>query len=71
MKNTLFALLNFVLLSTPLATTAQESGDFTYTSNGSAITITRYSERQAHSNNATEHAHYHTSDLIRDLKALY
>ena len=42
MKNTLLALLGFLLLSTPLAATAQQSGDFTYTSDGSAITITGY-----------------------------
>ena len=42
LKNTLFALLGFILLSTPLAATAQQSGDFTYTSDGSAITITGY-----------------------------
>ena len=38
MKNTLLALLGFILLSTPLAATAQ----FTYTSDGSAMTITGY-----------------------------
>ena len=44
MKNTLVPLLGFILLSTPLATTAQQSyyGDFAYTSDGSAITITWY-----------------------------
>jgi hypothetical protein len=42
MKNTLLALLGFILLSTPLAATAQQFGDFTYTSDGSAITITGY-----------------------------
>src|SRR5580765_7432528 len=42
MKNTLLALLGFILLSTPLAATAQQSGDFTYSSDGSTITITGY-----------------------------
>ena len=42
MKNTLLALLGILLLSTPLAATAQQFGDFTYTSDGSAITITGY-----------------------------
>ena len=42
MKNTLLALLGFILLSTPLAATAQQSGDFTYSSDGSAITISGY-----------------------------
>ena len=42
MKNTLLALLGFILLSTPRAATAQQFGDFTYTSDGSAITITGY-----------------------------
>jgi hypothetical protein len=40
MKNTLLALWAFILLTTPLAASAQQSGDFTYTSDGSAITIT-------------------------------
>src|SRR5262245_51443738 len=38
MKNTLLALLGFVLLSAPLAVTAQ----FIYTTNDGTITITRY-----------------------------
>ena len=42
MKNTLLALLGFILLADPLAATAQQSGDFTYSSDGSAITITGY-----------------------------
>ena len=42
MKNTLLALLGFILLSTPLAATAQQSGDFYYESDGSEITITGY-----------------------------
>ncbi len=42
MKNTLLALLGTILLTTPLAATAQQFGDFTYTSDGSAITITGY-----------------------------
>jgi len=42
MKNALLALLGFILLSTPLAATAQQFGDFTYSSDGSAITITGY-----------------------------
>ena len=42
MKNILLALLGFILLSTPLAATAQQSGDFTYSTDGSAITITGY-----------------------------
>ena len=42
MKNTLLALLGCILLSTPLAATAQQFGDFTYSSDGSAITITGY-----------------------------
>jgi len=42
MKNTLPALLSFTLLSTPLAATAQQFGDFTYLSDGSIITITGY-----------------------------
>jgi hypothetical protein len=42
MKNTLFALLSFILLSAPLTATAQQFGDFTYSSNGLAITITGY-----------------------------
>jgi hypothetical protein len=42
MKNTPLALLSLILLSTPLVSTAQQSGDFTYTSDGSAITITGY-----------------------------
>src|SRR3954447_13521900 len=42
MKNTLLALLGFFLLSTPLAVTAEQSGDFTYTSDGFTATITGY-----------------------------
>ena len=42
MKNTLLALLGVILLIAPLAATAQQFGDFTYTSDGSAITITGY-----------------------------
>ena len=42
MKNPLLALLGFILLSTPLAATAQQYGDFTYTSDGSVIAITGY-----------------------------
>ena len=42
MKNTLLALLGFTLLADPLAATAQQSGDFTYSSDGSTITITGY-----------------------------
>ena len=42
MKNTLLALLGFILFSTPLAATAQAVDGFTYSSDGSAITITRY-----------------------------
>ena len=41
MKSTLLTLLGFLLL-TPLSATAQQSGDFDYTSDGSAITITGY-----------------------------
>ena len=40
MKNTLLAMLGFILLSTPLAATAQQFGYFIYSSDGSAITIT-------------------------------
>ena len=42
MKNTRLALLGLVLLITPQAITAQQFGDFTYTSDGSAIIITGY-----------------------------
>src|SRR3954462_11789422 len=42
MKNILLALLGFSLLSTPQAATAAQSGDFTYSSSGSAVTITGY-----------------------------
>lgn len=42
MKNTLLALFSVILLSTPLAANAQQYGDFTYTSDGAAITITGY-----------------------------
>jgi BspA type Leucine rich repeat region (6 copies) len=42
MKNTLFSLLGLILISAPLAATAQQLGDFTYSSDGSAITITGY-----------------------------
>jgi hypothetical protein len=41
-ENTLLALLGLILLSTPLAATAQQLDDFTYLSDGSAITITGY-----------------------------
>jgi hypothetical protein len=42
MNASLLALLGFILLNTPLAVTAQQSGDFTYVSDGLAITITGY-----------------------------
>src|SRR4051812_9360099 len=42
MKNTLLALFGFILLSTPLAATAQQPEDFYYESDGSVITITGY-----------------------------
>jgi len=42
MKITLLALLSLILLSTPPSATAQQSGDFSYTSDGSAITVTGY-----------------------------
>ena len=42
MKKNLFVLLGLVLLSTPLAVTAVQYGDFTYSTDGSAITITGY-----------------------------
>jgi hypothetical protein len=42
MKSALLALLGFIPLSTPLAVSAQQFGDFTYSSDGSAITITQY-----------------------------
>src|SRR5262245_11009558 len=44
MENTRLALLGFILLSTPLAATAQQHNydNFDYTSDGSAITITGY-----------------------------
>jgi hypothetical protein len=42
-KNSLFALLGLILLSRPLAATAQQFGDFTYSSDGSAIALTGYS----------------------------
>ena len=42
MKNIRLTLLGFLLLSTLLAVTAQQFGDFTYSSDGSAITITGY-----------------------------
>ena len=42
MKQTLLALLSFILLSNPIAVTAQQSGDFTYTDNNGAIAITGY-----------------------------
>jgi hypothetical protein len=42
MENTLLALLGFTLLSTPPAATAQQSGDFTYTNDCCAVTITGY-----------------------------
>jgi hypothetical protein len=42
MKNNLLVLFASVILSTPLAVTAAQYGDFTYETDGSAITITRY-----------------------------
>jgi hypothetical protein len=42
MKNSLLALLGINLLITQLAATAQQFGDFTYSSDGSAITIIGY-----------------------------
>ena len=45
MKNTLLTLLGFVLLTPPLAATAQQIGhfgDFTYSSDGTNVTITAY-----------------------------
>ena len=42
MKTTQLALMVVILLSTLLAASAQQSGDFTYTSDGSAISITGY-----------------------------
>ena len=43
MKQTLLALLSFILLSNPIAVTAQQqSGDFTYTENNGAIAIIGY-----------------------------
>lgn len=42
MKNKMLALCGFALLITPLAVTAQQFGDFTYTSDGATITITGY-----------------------------
>jgi len=42
MKSPFLALLGLILLSTPLAAPAERYGDFTYTSDGSAITITAY-----------------------------
>jgi len=39
---TLLALLGLILLTAPLAATAQQFGDFTYSSDGTAITITGY-----------------------------
>jgi len=42
MKNLILALCGFLVLATPLAATAQQFGDFTYTTSGSAITITGY-----------------------------
>src|SRR5437762_3031803 len=43
MKNTLLTLFGFILLSTPLAATGEQSGDFTYTTlGGSVILITGY-----------------------------
>ena len=42
MKNTLLALLGFILLSTPLAATAQQPGDFYYESDGFGIHIFGY-----------------------------
>jgi hypothetical protein len=43
MKQTLLALLTFIVLLTPIAVTAQQSGDFTYTTNNGAVAITGYS----------------------------
>jgi hypothetical protein len=42
MKNILLALFGFILLITPLSATAQQFGDFTYSSDGLGITITGY-----------------------------
>jgi hypothetical protein len=42
MKTINLAVLGFILLTRPLVTTATQFGDFTYTSSGSSITITRY-----------------------------
>ena len=42
MKTALLPLVGFILLSTPLAASAQQFGDFTYTSDGSVATITGY-----------------------------
>jgi len=42
MKINLLVLFGLALLSTPLAATADQYGDFTYSTNGSAITITGY-----------------------------
>lgn len=42
MKNTLLPLLGFILLTPPLAATAQQFGDFTYSTDGAAITIIGY-----------------------------
>ncbi|MBM3748320.1 MAG: hypothetical protein FJW34_21250, partial [Acidobacteria bacterium] len=41
-KQTVIGLLSLILLSTPLTAKADQYGDFTYSSNGSAITITGY-----------------------------
>jgi hypothetical protein len=43
MKQTLRVIWSFVLLMSPLAAKAQRYGDFTYTTDGSAVTITAYS----------------------------
>ena len=42
MKNTWLTLLGLNLLTAPLAATAQQFGDFSYSSDGAAITITGY-----------------------------
>ena len=42
MKNNIIALFAGVVLSVPLAATAAQYGDFTYETDGTAVTITRY-----------------------------
>jgi hypothetical protein len=42
MKNAMLALWGFFIFATPLAATAQQSGDFTYSSDGASATITGY-----------------------------